>query len=132
MKRPIEKPLCDVSDKSIKFLGSVRHGALRNRDWFGTFCDPTGGPWEGRDPRDPRDPAEMEIRFSEEDELAQSVAEMEAHLESPWFAIFFWSFFLGEMVWKWYEMENRAPKSQGLYFWYKLQVDGLGPFLTKV
>ena len=93
---------------------------------------PQGGPWEGRDPRDPRDPAEMEIRFSEEDELAQSVAEMEAHLESPWFAIFFWSFFLGEMVWKWYEMENRAPKSQGLYFWYKLQVDGLGPFLTKV
>ena len=81
---------------------------------------PQGGPWEGRDPRDPRD------------ELAQSVAEMEAHLESPWFAIFFWSFFLGEMVWKWYEMENRAPKSQGLYFWYKLQVDGLGPFLTKV
>ena len=28
--------------KSIKFR-SVRNGALRNRDWFGVFCDPRAG-----------------------------------------------------------------------------------------
>jgi hypothetical protein len=59
------------------------------------------------------------------------VAEMEAHLESPWFAMLFGHFFRGngmEMVWNgkmWQsQCHEPSPKSQGLYIRYKLQVDG--------
>lgn len=91
MNRPIEKPLRPISRSNSAQFAMAPSGTVIGSE-FSAIPGPEGHP---------RDPAEMEIRFSEEDELAQSVAEMEAHLESPWFAMLFGHFFRGngmEMV----------------------------------
>lgn len=93
MKRPIEKPLRPILSRS----NSLAQFAMAPPSTvIGSELSAIPGQ-EGPEGRE-RDPAEMEICFSEEDELAQSVAAMEAPRTSVLCDVFLAIFFRG----KWY------------------------------